>query len=184
MWLLVGLVGLVNVVYWYAARVGYSRFVATPEAVDLVGSGEIRPLPPNQKIMIRATGLFSVRDQERFVLLQPAHYWQVPLGDHVVMVQQAQNRFLYQFFDSESLQDVQQGWLIFGRHPRPVLAITFRTKWAPQFAQFEIRFYAQDEAQPEAPLRTIYFSFANETDQQTVWHNIVSSVNPSLPKMI
>lgn len=173
-WWLLGLVVLVNLLYLYAARLGYSRFVAgTEELPDGEAAERIRPLSPNQKMMMRATGLFSVRDRENFVLLQPAHYWQVPLGDHVVMVQQTPKSFLYQFFDAASLQEVRAGWLIFGREPEPVLAITFRTKWAPQFAQFEIRHYVQGGVELEAPLRTIYFSFANEEERQIVWHNIV-----------
>ena len=114
-----------------------------------------------------------MRDRENFVLLQPAQYWQVPLGDHVVMVEHMPQSYVYQFFDAAGLQKVEEGWLIFDRELREALAVTFRTKWAPQFAQFEIRYYVQDEVEPEAPLRTIYFSFDNEADKQAVWHNIV-----------
>lgn len=174
-WLAVGLALLGNMVYWYAARVGYSRFVAAQaQNVAEEGTGEeIRPLAPNEKIPIQATGLFSVRDRESFVLQRTAQYWQVPLGDHVVMVQYGPGSYLYQFFDAVSLQQVQPGWLIFGSDLHPVLAITFRTKWAPQFAQFEIRYYVQDDVEPEAPLRTIYFSFASEAEKVMVWRNIV-----------
>ena len=175
-WVLLSVAVLVNLLYWYAARLGYSRFVAGDEGVpilgDVDGDGK-RPLAANEKITIKATGLFSVRDWESFVLLKPAQYWQVPLGDHVVMVEDAPKSFLYQFFDAANLQRVQQGWLIFGRELLPVLAVTFRTKWAPQFVKFEVRFYDQNEAEPEAPLRTIYFSFANEQDKEIVRRNIV-----------
>jgi hypothetical protein len=175
-WLLLGVALLVSLVYWYAARVGYSRFVVKKEdtGVALAGKG-VRPLPANEKVAVQATGLFSVRDSESFVLLQPAHYWQVPLGDHVVMVEHMPKSYVYQFFDAAGLQQVQEGWLIFGRELREALAVTFRTKWAPQFAQFEIRYYLQDDVEPEAPLRTIYLSFANEADKQAVWHNIVQA---------
>ncbi len=173
-WFWLGVAMLGNVVYWYAARVGYSRFVAgAGDMVDLDDKAGIRPLSPNKKVAIQATGLFSVRDRESFLLLKPAHYWQVPLGDHVVMVQQEPGSFLYQFFDAVSLQRVQPGWLIFGRQLHPVLAITFRTKWAPQFVQMEIRYYDQGQEEPDAPLRTIFFSFANESDQAVVHRNIV-----------
>lgn len=171
-WILLGVAVLVSLVYRYAAQVGYSRFVMKRRGMDLAKEG-LRPLPANEKIAVQATGLFSVRDRESFVLLQPAQYWQVPLGDHVVMVEHMPKSYVYQFFDAASLQQVQEGWLIFGREPQEALAITFRTRWAPQFAQFEIRYYVQDEAEPEAPLRTIYFSFDNEADKQAVWHNIV-----------
>jgi hypothetical protein len=173
-WILLAVAVVVSLVYWYTARTGYNRFVVKKDesAVSLASDGA-RPLPANEKIDVRATGLFSVRDRESFVLMQPAQYWQVPLGDHVVMVEHMPKSFVYQFFDAASLQEVQEGWLIFGREPREVLAVTFRTKWAPQFAQLEIRYYVQHEAEPESPLRTIYFSFANEADKQAVWHNIV-----------
>ncbi len=173
-WILLGVALLVSLVYRYAARVGYSRFVMKKgEPAVALADEALRPLSANEKIAVQATGLFSVHDRESFVLLQPAHYWQVPLGDHVVMVEHMPKSYVYQFFDAAGLQQVQEGWLIFGRELRKALAVTFRTKWVPQFAQFEIRFYGQDEAEPEAPLRTIYFSFANEADKQTVWHNIV-----------
>jgi hypothetical protein len=122
---------------------------------------------------VQATGLFGVQDRENFVLLQPAHYWQAPLGDHVVMVEHMPKSYVYQFFDAASLQQVQEGWLIFGRELPEVLAVSFRTKWAPQSNELEIRYYGQGEAGPEAPIRTIYFSFGSEADKQAVWHNIV-----------
>lgn len=173
-WILLAVALLGSFLYWYAARVGYSRFVIKKGELPIALASEVvQPLSPNQKIAIQATGLFSVRDRESFVLLQPAHYWQVPLGDHVVMVEFGPGSYLYQFFDAISLQQVQPGWLIFGRELHPVLAVTFRTKWAPQFAQFEIRYYVQDQVEPEAPLRTIYFSFDDDADRLAVWHNIV-----------
>lgn len=172
-WILLAVALLGSFLYWYAARAGYSLFVTRKSEPAMPIDKEVRSLSPNQKIALQATGLFSVRDREGFVLLQPAHYWQVPLGDHVVMVEFERGSYLYQFFDAVSLQQVQPGWLVFGRELHSVLAITFRTKWAPQFAQFEIRYYVQDEVEPEAPLRTIYFSFDDDADRLAVWHNIV-----------
>jgi hypothetical protein len=171
--LLLLLVVLANVVYWVAARAGYNKFVGgTGGTAVAIPDDELIILPPNEKIHLRATGLFGVRDEEAQVLLRPADYWQIPLGDHIVMVERAPGRYMYQFFNAASLQKVEEGWLIFGREPREALAVTFRSRWTPTFAQFEVRYYVQDE-EPTAPLRTVYLTFENEEHKRSVWHNII-----------
>jgi hypothetical protein len=175
-WVALGAALLVILLYWLAARLGYSRFVPQKGEAVMWVDEEIRPLAPNQRVPIQATGLFSVRDQEYFVLLQDGHYWQVPLGDHAVMVEHVPQRYVYQFFDAATLHKAQPGWLIFGGEPQEALAVTFRTKWTPKFAKLEVRYYVQSEAEPEAPLRTVYLSFADEADKQRVWQNILQDM--------
>ena len=95
----------VNYSLWRAKRDNYNRFV--PAASSLLEAAELEPLPPNQKIALQATGLFSVSGREDVLLLRPADYWRVPLGEHVIMVEEKPGKYLYQFFSARSLQNVQ-----------------------------------------------------------------------------
>jgi len=69
---------------------------------------------------MRATGLFGTAHWETKLLLRPATYWQVPLGEHVVMVEYEQGKFVYQFFSATGLQNIQQGVLLNGRYIIPL----------------------------------------------------------------
>jgi hypothetical protein len=173
------LLGWVYFSYWRAKKAGYSHFVAdTTMSVDTtMPDGDLTSLPPNQKVKSWATGIFSVTDQDDFVLLRPAEYWQVPLRDHVIMVelQSKSPRFRYQFFNGETLQRVQKGWLLFGSHPRDTLAITLLSEFGPEFESKQIsQFMASKENSKKKGIqRTVYLSFATEEERNLVWHNIV-----------
>ena len=176
LWLFLSLAILLRLVYWLAYRVGYNIFVPNRKGgMMTVPDNAMETLAANQRVEIQATGTFSVKDREAFVLLRAAQYWQVPLGEHVVMVEQVRGRFLYQFFKGEMLQTVQKGWLIFGPTPREALAITFLTKWGPEFAENSTIYNIMNGADNLPPVqRQVLFSFYNEADQQLVWHNIVT----------
>lgn len=157
--------------YWRTGRAGYFRFV--PAAEQALPEGRLESLPPNARTPLRATGSFSVSSREEKVLLQPAEYWQVPLGDHVLMVRETADRFLYQFFKAETLQTVRQGWLLHGPRPQRALAVSFLSSWGPEF-DIGNRFYLMETAdeQPKKQ-RTVYLSFDDERHERLVWHNIV-----------
>jgi hypothetical protein len=181
-WLILGrfpwILGLLFVWIWWvfrrAKRAGYVRFVPD-ELAGMPGEG-IRPLPPNQRIKMRATGIFSLSDREQGVLLRHAEYWQVPLGDHVLMVEQKPGHYLYQFFDAKTLVNVQPGWLIFGKEPLDALAITFMLTWGPEQNNNDSLLYyvggGQGTEEPTTP-RTIYLTFEDSEACEAVWHNIV-----------
>ena len=161
-------------VYWRAPRVGYSRFVADKTAVS--PPANTPDLIPNHHYKLHATGRFALSNREDGVLLRSAEYWNVPMGDHIVMVEQAPSHFLYQFFDEDSLESVQLGWLIFGREPLQSLAITFCSKWGPEFSDFAQLYYVRDQAESACGSRTIYLTFTNEDEQTAVWHAILQDV--------
>ena len=69
----------------------------------------------NHKVALRATGVFSVKDWEEFMLGRPADYWRVPMGDHAVMVQYSPGRFLYQFIRLGAIEAIEAGSLFHGR---------------------------------------------------------------------
>ncbi|HEX6384117.1 MAG TPA: hypothetical protein VF177_05555 [Anaerolineae bacterium] len=162
-------------IYWRARRAGYSRFV--PDETAVIPTAELSPLPANQRVHLRATGTFCLSDREEYVLLRPAEYWQVPLGEHIVMVQSGPERFLYQFFNASTLQEVQRGWLVFGSRPLNTLAVTFLGKWGPSYSEYGKAFYVGgggENSNANLKKSTIYFTFPDGANQDAVWHTIVS----------
>ncbi len=155
--------------YWRGKRTGYFRFVG--EDVDLLSSGEINPLEKNKQIPVCATGIFSLKNWESNVVFRPAQYWQVPLGDHAVMVELEPGRYLYQFISPELMQNLQRGWLLFGSQPNPAISISFLSTWGPEFSDENFSRLGKDK--PLEKLRTIYLSFENKAYEEAVWHNVL-----------
>ena len=172
---IVGLAALLGLgtlwLYWRARRVGYMRFVAGETAVT--ATDHLEPLPPNQRIALKASGLFGVSNREEQVLLCPANYWRVPLGDHTVMAQPERGRFLYQFFSAPNLQNLQHGWLIHGLTLHSVLAVTFFSDWGKDTISLRELYQGSDEASRDKKRRAIYLCFEDEEDKQAVWHTIL-----------
>ena len=177
-WIAVGMTVLLwfymSFVYRRARRQGYNKFVADETAVSPPSSTET--LAPNEKTAVHASGRYAVTDKADTVLLQkPAHYWRVPLGDHIVMVEYRPKRFLYQFFAPHTLQKVERGWILFGKAPIPTLAITFLEEWG-QNENAGLLYYVgggpTDELSHLKP-RTIYFSFEDTAVLQKVWATLV-----------
>jgi hypothetical protein len=160
----------IHLAFWRAQQVNYNHFVANETPV--LSADELTPLPPNRRVETRATGLFSVTGRENNVLLQPAKYWQVPLGEHIVMVEERPGKYLYQFFNASALQEVRQGWLIYGRRPLAALAISFLSVWGPAYTNFQI-YELGDRVGPPPRKQTIYLTFENDADRRAVWHTIV-----------
>lgn len=158
-------------VYWRAGRAGYFRFV--PDKTSTLPTGNLNRLPPNEHVPVLVTGVVSVQSRAASVLLHPAEYWQVPLGDHIVMVQQGPDRFLYQFFDGESLQQVRHGWLIYGLRPHPALEVAFLTAWGPEFNTPTFYLFGNSDNRTERKRRALYFSFEDAQTERIVWHNII-----------
>lgn len=160
--------------YWRAKMTGYSKFVADSKMA--LPEGELATLPANQKVPTAATGIFSVKDMDDFGLLRPAEYWQVPLGEHVMMVRMpGRLGYRYQFFNPTTLQRVQKGWLLFGKEPKPTLAITLFSEIGEAFVSQQNRYIFGREKELKGVKRTVYLSFADEADETSVWHNIVHS---------
>lgn len=157
--------------YWRARRAGYMRFVAGETAVALTDDPE--PAPPNQRIHLRASGIFGVSDREEQMLMSPAEYWRVPMGEHTVMVQPEPGRFLYQFFNAAKLQNLQQGWLVHGWTPQSVLAVTFFSDWGKETISLRALYQGSDAASRDKKRRTIYLCFDDKADERAVWHTIL-----------
>lgn len=119
----------INYSLWRARRDNYNRFV--PHARPLGDAPAEPPLPPNTRLEVLATGLFSVSGRESRLLLRPAKYWHVPLGDHIIMAEEEPGKYLYQFFSAATLQELREGLLLYGAQPTPALAVSFLARWGP-----------------------------------------------------
>jgi len=163
------LVAWAFLIYWHSHRAGYVKFIAQPRSAP----ADPVPLPANQRVPLWATGIFIVREEGDYRLLSPAEYWQVPLGDHIVMVKTGPERYAYQFFNAAGLLEVEPGSLLFGSVLYHTLAVTIlETHLALEPAQFNF-------ANPDTldvlsnKKRVLYFTFADAGTEQAVWHNLV-----------
>ncbi|MCA9932399.1 MAG: hypothetical protein H6662_13095 [Ardenticatenaceae bacterium] len=171
--LLIALALLLQAAFWASARAGYNKFVPD-DSISLPSNEVLEPIPANQKVTVRATGVFSLTGREDFVLLRrPTEYWHVPLGEHILMVEQLPGSYLYQFFNGQTLQTVQNGWFIFGRQPRRALAVTFLVTFGPDYNDPSLLYFVGSGEGAALPKpRTIYLSFDNEADHRAVWHTL------------
>jgi hypothetical protein len=161
----------INYSVWRAGRDNYNRFV--PLATTPDNRAEPATLPPNQRLVVLATGLFSVSGREERLLLRPAQYWRVPLGDHVVMAEEAAGKYLYQFFDAESLQELREGWLLFGPRPRATLAVSFLARWGPEYTRFgQVYEMGHDDGPPPRRV-TIYLSTEDDATRALIRDTVI-----------
>jgi len=162
---------LLRLLYWKAKRDGYVRFVT--ETDQQPGNGAPAVLD-NQKVALKATGIFSVKDWQEFMVGRPADYWRVPMGDHAIMVQYSPGRFLYQFIRLGAIKAVEAGLLCHGRQPQTALAVTYLTSWGPDSDDVDFMFYApSDEGNPSAVRRRMFLAFEDATTRASVWRNML-----------
>lgn len=162
----------INYSLWRAKRDNYNRFIPRPMPVD--EPPDHPPLAPNERLDVLATGLFSVSGRDSRLLLRPAKYWRVPLGDHIIMAEEQPGKFLYQFFDARSLQELREGLLLFGSHPKAALAVSFLARWGPEHTRFgQVYELGQDEG-PPAKRVTVYLSVEDEATRRLIRETIIS----------
>ena len=162
---------VLRLLYWKAKRDGYVRFVAESEQQPGDDGPAVRD---DQRITVQATGVFSVKDWEEYLLARPADYWRVPMGDHAVMVQHSPGRFLYQFIRLGAVEAIEAGLLCHGRQPQKALAVTYLTSWGPESDDVDFMFYApSDEGNPSAIRRKMFLAFENESIRASVWRNLL-----------
>ncbi len=177
-WLVNGALALAALLaagYWIIGRLGFTRFVPDP---GLVLDPEFAAPRDESRVPLRATGIFSVRDFEGYVVEQPAEYWRVPMGHHIIMVQNGPGQYLYQILEPEHIRAVTPGYLLYGRGPQAAIAVQFAVSWSPEVAQ-EPRYYVGVEEPPQrAPTqeRAIYFTFHHDADRHAVWRSLAQSI--------
>jgi hypothetical protein len=157
--------------YWAARRAGYVAFTGLHTAVAPQPTTTLRK---EEKIPVRATGLFSVMERERYLLQKKADYWHYPLSEHVIMVEEAPGKYLYQFVSASRIRHIKAGHLYLGQESFPALEINYHTDWAPSLLTGGINYYVGGGVPDEdLPRRTIYLTFHTTEDWQRVWHSFV-----------
>ncbi|MFO7536756.1 MAG: hypothetical protein R6X32_01700 [Chloroflexota bacterium] len=176
--LLLGLLALLllssHLLLWRARRREFTAFVADEMAFPNAPAR----LSDNEHLALRVNGRFSLVDRDTFVWQRPADYWQVPLGDHIIMVAEKPGQYLYQFLEPDNLQQIKPGWVWAWQGAQPALAITFRPNWGPQaplppLSQFQ---FGDAETPTPGPPRTIYLLFDTPAERQQVWRQLSATV--------
>lgn len=98
-----------------------------------------RPLQPEEKIPVRATGYFEVSGMRQYFANIEAWFETVETREHIVIARNAFSRFLlfaktlsgeqgiwYAFFRPEAVQEVEIGDLCFGWHVRPAICLVIQ----------------------------------------------------------
>lgn len=172
--LLVALSVTIGIIYYLAGRSGFKRFIPDPETpLDR----EFVAPHDEDRVPLKATGVFSISKREEYLLEHDGKYWRVPMGQHVFMVEQQPGSFLYQIIEPDKVCQVEAGLLAFGKEPRKALALHFLATWGPQFAA-EPTFHYGSAQQPEPPpgeARTIYLTFDHDADRHAVWRSLVEN---------
>ncbi len=166
---------LMRLLYWRAKVAGYKRFIVIG---DQHGPQEAVGLGNNNKVSTCASGRFSIREMEEYVLHRPAQVWRVPLGDHTIMVEKSPGRFLYEFIQPKAIETVESGLLCFRSQPEPALAITYLSSWGPESEEINFQFYAPSKKSESAKLRrVVYLSFDQLADKNAVWSSLLQTVD-------
>jgi hypothetical protein len=161
---------MMRLLYASAERAGFVTFV--PDT-GLSLAEKVKPPADNRQIKVCATGTFAVHEREAYLLLRPATYWRMPLGEHVIMVEERPGRFLYQFLRAETVERLRPGRLLFGSQPQIALAIQFLSAWGPDAATPGKAYFVGGDGEPAPVKRTVYLTFANEEERQAVWRNLL-----------
>ncbi len=168
---------ILRLLYWRARRDGYVRF--TVEKAQQPGQDGSN-LADNEKVPLRATGVFSVQDWEAYVLGRPAEYWRVARGDHAVMVRHSTGRFLYQFVRSDSVESIESGLICHGSRPYKALAINYLSIWGPNSEDVDFMFYTPgDDSNPARRKQKMFLAFEDEATRDAVWYNLLNGADRS-----
>jgi hypothetical protein len=176
-WILVGifLAILFRILYWRGRRAGYIRFI--PEDYRKPPASK-ETIADDQRVEIHASGIFSVRNWERYVRQHSGRYWRVGMGDHAVMVDYPPNRYLYQFIQPKGLIDVVPGTLFSGWDPHPALEVSFLSNWGPDSPDVDFMFYSRKENGKQKQIdRRIYLAFEDFEHRALVWNSLVPTKN-------
>lgn len=156
--------------FWFAKRSGYVTFIPKTD-ISLTVPAE--PLAKDRRLAVKATGLFSVVDRERYLVQKTADFWRVGLGDHILMVSNGANSYLYQFIKPQEIIQITAGELYFGPQGSQAIEVVFRTDWAPSIDTEDMAYYVGSgySGQP-LPKRTVYIVCENEEQLALAWHSL------------
>lgn len=96
-------------------------------------------LAADEKVAVRATGLFEVRDKQRYFVEATADFATMETREHIVMARMLDLRFLvgapkddigwwYIFFRPHMISEIEVGEVHFGLASRPAIKLRYRTE--------------------------------------------------------
>jgi hypothetical protein len=108
-------------------------------------------LAPDEKVAIRATGLFEVRGERCYFVEVIADFATMETREHIVMARMLDVRFLvgapkddagwwYIFFKPHTIREIEVGQVHFGLRARPAIKLGYRTeegKVEPVYLSFD-----------------------------------------------
>ncbi len=120
-------------------------------------------LMPDEKVAVRATGLFEVRDKQRYFVEATADFATMETREHIVMARMLDLRFLvgapkedagwwYIFFKPHMIRELEVGEIHFGLRSRPAIKLGYNTE--------------------ERKLEPVYLSFADPLPMQRVLEDL------------
>lgn len=174
-WFLVVLsfAALLRIAYWLAKRNGFILFV---NQEGELASARTRGLVDYQKLDLRASGVFSVANRDEYMFRRPALLWRVPFGDHALMVQRPEGRYLYQFVEAGHMAGIEPGWLVYGSQLNFALEINFQTTWGSVAGETDFNWFAPKESvETKRYKRTLYLGLEDEETRDAVLASLVSS---------
>lgn len=102
------------------------------------------PPAAEEKLFLRASGLFEVNQQQRYLVSVPVVFWTTRLGDHIVAARVSAPNLLgvgvpgdergwwYAFVEPRQILSLTQGLLYFGLAGRHALALRYATPKASE----------------------------------------------------
>jgi hypothetical protein len=130
-----------------------------------------RRLVPDEKVAVRATGLFEVRDERRYFVEATADFATMETREHIVMARMLDVRFLvgapkddagwwYVFFMPLMIREIEVGEVHFGLRARPAIKLRYTTS--------------------EGKVETVYLSFDDPLQMQRVLEDLRRDAKTSL----
>jgi hypothetical protein len=181
-WLVLALIFLVGLTLLLAG--GWARrqfFVAFDR------DGNIDPplgeaLPPTDKVLIHATGHFTVSNKTQHFTHLLAYWRTFASREHAIMAIIHDTRYLlisgtpeehvgmwYIFFKAEMLLEIAAGQLTFGAADSPALRVAY--KYTPPLPQDG----KKRRRKPKPVRREIYLAFENSEDRLRVWADLLAA---------
>ena len=105
---------------------------------DLSPSLDCPELVPDEKVAVRASGLFEVREKQRYFVEVTADFVTMETREHIVMARTLNSRFLvgapkgdvgwwYIFFKPHTIRRIEVGQVHFGLTARPAIKLGYET---------------------------------------------------------
>ena len=155
----------------------YVWFVEAAKPAPEVGSRTV--LGSNDKVLLRASGVFSVEGDEKCFTDLIAYYRTFDTREHAIMARQTPSRFLglgrsksemlgmwYIFFMPENLNTVTPGRVYFGGTPNPALRLD----------------YVRINPKGKTKDSVVYLSFETELSMQQVLADLLLDMRGALTK--